>query len=961
MTPQALADALLAVADPTAQQAWLDDHAADLDMRLIEELKAHTDQNLLRDPQTAQRSAQVALVVAARLSDPLATALAQWAYGNAAIYLGDYVTCLDLYRAAATAYLARDHRMEAARLRTNAVFALTNLGRYAEALVEANIARTELEQYGATHFLALLEQNVGVACHHLGSQEQALAAYARARTIFVAQNDPVKAAEMDVNTARVAMYMDDFERATVLLTAARPVFADHDQAMTVARTDLNLGTLWARQGRFNASLDAYARARRTFAELGNPMEMAVVDLYCSSVFLALNLYPEAIELATTAAAVLGQRQMVRQAALATANQGAAQRGLGNLTDANALLGKARAIWDELGVELEAALLDLERASLWRALGWLQPALQLLEQALAVLDRCGMPLRRTQALLLMAECQFDLGRAREAGQLFQQALDRLEGQDLSILTYRGNYGLGRVAEAERHPDKARLHYAAAVAALDALQASLLVDELRAAFLDDKQAAYQDYVHILLTQGAVEEALTVVGHAKAGVLVDAIAASLADRFPGADGDANWEELQRLRAEWQWQLGKLRAGSELGEATKVQDDGTVRANGTAAGVALHQIEARSRDLWWEVQQRRRHGVSPFTPGVSALADLQAGLPNDALRVEYFAHEDRLLAFVVGTHGVHVVTDFPAPLSEIERSMAVLELTLKSVGNPSALPTMELACQRHLGWFYQAVLQPLAHLLAGCRRLIVAPFGPLHYLPFAALHDGRCYLVETMEVVCLAAPTPADGDRHRTFAAASSGERRKPTDAGMPGDAALVVGCTSAGRLPHVEAEVTAVAANLPQALVLTGEAATLARLQQECAGRRLLHLAAHGVFRGDNPLFSYLELADGPLRLLDIYGLRLDADLVVLSACETGVRQARGGDLVGLCRGFLTAGARHLVVSLWRVDDAATAELMAGFYGNLAQGMKVAASLRAAQLALLTQQPHPYYWAPFVVIET
>lgn len=101
------------------------------------------------------------------------------------------------------------------------------------------------------------------------------------------------------------------------------------------------------------------------------------------------------------------------------------------------------------------------------------------------------------------------------------------------------------------------------------------------------------------------------------------------------------------------------------------------------------------------------------------------------------------------------------------------------------------------------------------------------------------------------------------------------------------------------------------------------------------------------------------MDIYDLRLDADLVVLSACETGVRQVHGGDLVGLCRGFLTAGARNLLVSLWRVDDAATAELMAAFYRGLAAGEGIAASLRAAQLAALARQPHPYFWAPFVVI--
>jgi CHAT domain-containing protein len=89
------------------------------------------------------------------------------------------------------------------------------------------------------------------------------------------------------------------------------------------------------------------------------------------------------------------------------------------------------------------------------------------------------------------------------------------------------------------------------------------------------------------------------------------------------------------------------------------------------------------------------------------------------------------------------------------------------------------------------------------------------------------------------------------------------------------------------------------------------------------------------------------------------VTLSACETGLGRAAGGDLVGLCRGFLAAGARTLVVSLWRVDDAATAELMAAFYRQLTAGQSPAAALRAAQLAGLARYGHPYYWAPWVVV--
>jgi CHAT domain-containing protein len=130
-------------------------------------------------------------------------------------------------------------------------------------------------------------------------------------------------------------------------------------------------------------------------------------------------------------------------------------------------------------------------------------------------------------------------------------------------------------------------------------------------------------------------------------------------------------------------------------------------------------------------------------------------------------------------------------------------------------------------------------------------------------------------------------------------------------------------------------------------------------VLHIATHGAFRPDNPMFSGLRLSDGWLAARDLYGMRLQAALVVLSACETGLfGQGSGDEVLGLARGFLYAGAPSLVTSLWPVHDEHTAELMAEFYTRLRQGTPVAAALREAQLALKERHPNPYYWAAFTI---
>jgi CHAT domain-containing protein len=128
----------------------------------------------------------------------------------------------------------------------------------------------------------------------------------------------------------------------------------------------------------------------------------------------------------------------------------------------------------------------------------------------------------------------------------------------------------------------------------------------------------------------------------------------------------------------------------------------------------------------------------------------------------------------------------------------------------------------------------------------------------------------------------------------------------------------------------------------------------------LATHGYFRGDNPLFSRLQLAGEGLTVSQVYDRPMQASLVTLSACETGLNQLRGSDLIGLTGAFLYAGAASLVVSLWQVQDESTAQLMQKFYQQLSQGLSKAAALRAAQLELLASEQFgaPFYWAPFVL---
>jgi CHAT domain-containing protein len=147
---------------------------------------------------------------------------------------------------------------------------------------------------------------------------------------------------------------------------------------------------------------------------------------------------------------------------------------------------------------------------------------------------------------------------------------------------------------------------------------------------------------------------------------------------------------------------------------------------------------------------------------------------------------------------------------------------------------------------------------------------------------------------------------------------------------------------------------------EAASIEALFSESHNADVLHLACHAQFRPDNPFFSSLRLGNGWLTVRETYALKLNCRLVTLSACETGVSEiSPGEELIGLARGLFSAGSPSIQLSLWAVDDEATVQLMVDFYRELLSTGSPAGALRQAQLKMMQEKPHPFFWAPFVLM--
>jgi CHAT domain-containing protein len=351
-------------------------------------------------------------------------------------------------------------------------------------------------------------------------------------------------------------------------------------------------------------------------------------------------------------------------------------------------------------------------------------------------------------------------------------------------------------------------------------------------------------------------------------------------------------------------------------------------------------------ELQTTDREFTSLQDASTLDLESIRGELPADTQIVELYVARGIVYACILDRSSLEIV-----PLTVVSRVLDIYHL-LKFQLSKFLLGTdyvtkfrklVDQATHRHLHSLYRELIEPIRHLLTA-RHLTIVPHDLMHLIPFHALFDGESYLIDHFSISC----SPSASVDYLC--------RVKENE---PEDRSLVLGIYD-DQAPHILEEVQAVAAELGNARLLLNEdadAESLKVLGERC---RILHIATHGVFRRDNPMFSAIQLGGARLSLFDLYDMRLDAELVVLSGCGTGLSVVLGADeLVGLARGLLYAGARTVLVTLWDVNDASTALFMRSFYRALREELSPAGAFRRATQETREEHPHPYHWAPFVLV--
>jgi CHAT domain-containing protein len=612
-----------------------------------------------------------------------------------------------------------------------------------------------------------------------------------------------------------------------------------------------------------------------------------------------------------------------------------------------------------------------------ALGEPGTALELLEEAL---ELQGDSIGRVTTLLEMGICQRRSGDLAASSASLAEALELAQAVHDPELEAATRAQIARLERDRGNPEVAVAAIESALEILESLRSDVPSPDLRASFFSGGQDDFGLYIGLLLElESSTPEdryaalAFEASERARARTLVELLAEARIEVRRGIDPELKAQETELAASLSDLQQKLVRELSR--DQPRPERVAGLRDK-------LETLKARRRDF--EVELRRSHPryADIRYPEPLTLSDVQGMLDGDTALLQYFVDPESSYLFVVtdDRFSVEALPDSESIATLVRSGRHALEQPGRRLYGQYRQAAREL---------YDLLIEPAAGLLEDKRRLLIAPSGDLHLFPFEALlrpdgpsGDGTPPYLITRWSVAYVPSASALASLQRPAGGAEEAVGRKTfvafADPEVPGIALQPDGRpppepAQRGGLDHDSWRWRRLPGARRESRLFLGIDANEANVKNDAAPReaRILHFASHALVDGEQPAYSALLMSaspdtepaeDGLLQVHEIFNLDLDADLVVLSACETALgRRVRGEGLIGLTQAFLYAGARSVSVSLWPVADESTADLMVAFYRRVNAGESEAEALREAKLDLIRspRQGHPYYWAPFVLV--
>ncbi len=981
--------------------------------RIVVEKAIQNARGMLESPDEERRRAAVPLLESARrLAQAAGDAAAE---GRALHYQGDALTVLDEREPALEAYELALARRQVAGDRVGVAETLLftgqtlhYLGRGQEALDCFARALTAAEAAGDLRLQALTLQNAGALAFTLGRPQEALEGLARAVELFEAAGDPLSASGPLISLGVVHRYLGQPSRALEVYRRALPLVEELGDVVTELTLLNNLGVSYRARGEAQRALETYTRALRRAEETGHRERAATLASNLGSLYwrlgdcrLGLAQQERALALYRQLDNPGGEAGELMRIGWLLETCEDAERALEYFRQALPISRQAgdRRIEGQLLHSL--GRVQLTQGNTGAALAYLEEALALQEESS---DRSGL-VGTLRDLAAVREEQGDGDGAREL--LWRSLALSRELED----PYNEAATRSRLAAFERrHGDltTALSEIRAAIALNEEQRSDLASPDLRATFLSGRRTDYAFLADLLMELDRRQPggrwaaaAFEASERSRARSLVELLTEAQVNVREGIAPELREQERRLTARLWALQAELVR--ERAAEEQRLERVEELRGE-------LATVRQQREELEWRVRREHPRYAEMLYPEPPAVAAVQGLLEPDAALLEFLLGAERSHLFVL-TATEFAVFELP-PGEEISALVRTARLALGEARGRARLGVFIRAARQ----LYERLLGPAEAILADRRSLTIVADGELHYLPFEALVAERQappegagtppFLIYRWSVSYVPSAAVLSSLRHEAPPARVAGDplfvgfadppfggageeqvavsdedlartatvERGPPAAGIEQDPLLgdAAGAWRWRRLPASRREVEAIAALYPSgaSTLFVGAAASERRLKTspEVRGARYLHVASHAVINERQPAYSSLLMSrgqadgeDGLLQVHEIFNLRLSAELVVLSACETALgRQVSGEGLVGLSRAFFFAGARAVTVSLSPVPDLPTADLMVEFYRALDRGASKIEALREAKLAQIRSgRVLPYYWAPFVLV--
>jgi CHAT domain-containing protein len=625
-------------------------------------------------------------------------------------------------------------------------------------------------------------------------------------------------------------------------------------------------------------------------------------------------------------------QLIQEETLQSKSLGASlNMRLGNVQSAQQFFAGADAF-------VAAGLASLRLGEAKYQLGEVFSSLASYQQAIDYFQKSEIREGMAKAYLRIGHIQVDENDLAKARSNLLQAAELTIQQETK---WQISYHMGRLYEIQEQPDSAMKAYQEAIQIIEEIRGKFTVDEFKSIYIDDKIDVYDRLINLMLNIDREEEAFAYAQRARSRAFLDIIGNKKIDSKSSANPELVERE-QELRFEIQ-QLTRALMRDDLkttgGEVLRGEARGQLESN-------LLETRNQYSTLLNQLKMNNKAYQSMVVVEPVTLKATQALLDEKTALIEYWAGEDKLITWII-TKDNFITVESNISAARIQQLVMICRQLMQR--------GLDIAYTPRLKELYEILILPIEKWIENHENLGFIPHGALHFFPFQALLDPQnVYLIEKFYLFY----TPS----------VSVYEQCINTPVGNDNQLlAMALGNMSIGKhsgLPGTLQEVQNISKKFPEGITKYENESTESFLKENSASYKYIHLATHGVLNPVQPMYSYIlfnptEVDDGQLAVHEVFGLDLNARLVTLSACQTGLGDiSKGDELIGLSRAFLYAGSSAVIVTLCQVADEPTALLMSRFYEH----MKTASPHKALSLAqreVMKQYENPYHWAPFKLI--